>query len=144
MREFRQRTGRPPRRDPRGRDGVGEEAPADDGVRLQFVLARVFGGNDDLFDRRVEQRIFNAVGRAGLGPRLLVRSRPPSRLLALQTGAKVYWACTSHHVVYELHRYDPLGPCARRYHSTMAGWRSSCLIKASMLIPCEAHPLLRA
>lgn len=37
------------------------------------MLARVFGEVDALFSREDEQRIFAAVARAGLGPRLLVR-----------------------------------------------------------------------
>lgn len=39
---------------------------------VQWVLIRIFGGDDSLFARRDEIRIFAAVAHAGLGPRLLV------------------------------------------------------------------------
>lgn len=45
-----------------------------------FALARVFGNVPDaLFSRSDEQRIFRAVAKAGLGPRLLVRRCPRFR-----------------------------------------------------------------
>ena len=45
------------------------------------MLVRVFGEVDALFSREDEQRIFAAVARAGLGPRLLVRGYIPSTRL---------------------------------------------------------------
>ena len=37
------------------------------------MLARVFGTSGALFERNTEQRIFEAVAHAGLGPQLLVK-----------------------------------------------------------------------
>ena len=39
---------------------------------MQWLLVRVYGGVDDLFEREAECQIFAAVAQAGLGPRLLV------------------------------------------------------------------------
>ena len=44
---------------------------------LQWVLVRVYGGVDDLFEREAECQIFAAVAQAGLGPRLLVSPAKP-------------------------------------------------------------------
>ena len=38
----------------------------------RYVLARIFGATEGLFERAKEQRIFSGVANAGLGPQLLV------------------------------------------------------------------------
>jgi hypothetical protein len=43
-------------------------------MNVQYVLARIFGTNDALFNRDDEQQIFRQVGELGLGPELLVCS----------------------------------------------------------------------
>jgi len=93
-------------------------AASEPGARgRQFVLVRVFGEADALFSRGDEQRIFAAVARAGLGPRLLARARA-----ALRPPAGAAAALTR-------------GPRGRRASPTGA-WRSSCSTRALVRRRC--------
>ncbi len=59
-----------------------------------FALARVFGNiPDDLFSRDYEQMIFRTVARAGMGPKLLVRSLPRHRIDGKCICAAVHGCC---------------------------------------------------
>lgn len=59
-----------------------------------FALARVFGNiPDDLFSRDYEQMIFRTVARAGMGPKLLVRSLLHHRIDGKCSCAAVHGCC---------------------------------------------------